>query len=130
MAVLFLFQFVFVFRLAGFPSLLYAFETWTLNGGLKRRLNFYGTMSLRRILGYRWQDRMSNDLVLREGRLRQVTCIVRQPNYATFFGVLFEEDEHGGLGVCLGDGQTETEKVPLPSGRGDALLRHLLPHLT
>ena len=35
-------------------------------------------MSLRRILGYRWHDSMSNDLVLREADLRQVTCIVRE----------------------------------------------------
>ena len=33
-------------------------------------------MSLRRILGYRWHDYMSNDLVLRDAGLRQVTCIV------------------------------------------------------
>ena len=35
-------------------------------------------MSLRRILGYRWHDYMSNDLVLRAAGLRQVTCIVRE----------------------------------------------------
>ena len=35
------------------------------------------TMSLRRILGYRWYI-MSNDLVLRGAGLRQVTCIVRE----------------------------------------------------
>ena len=32
-------------------------------------------MSLRRILGNRWHEYMSNDLVLREVGLRQVTCI-------------------------------------------------------
>ena len=35
-------------------------------------------MSLRRILGYRWHDYMTNDLVLMEAGLRQVTCIVRE----------------------------------------------------
>ena len=35
-------------------------------------------MSLRRILGYRRHDYMSNDLVLMETGLRQVTCIVRE----------------------------------------------------
>ena len=35
-------------------------------------------MSLRRILGYRWHDYMSNVPVLREAGLRQVTCIVRE----------------------------------------------------
>ena len=35
-------------------------------------------MSLRRILGYRWHDNMSIDLVLREAGLREVTCLVRE----------------------------------------------------
>ena len=29
-----------------------------------------------RILGYRWHDYMSNDLVLKEAGLRQVACVV------------------------------------------------------
>ena len=61
-----------------FPVLLYSCETWTLTGELRRRLNSFGTMSLRRILGYRWHDYISNDLVLMEAGLRQVTCIVRE----------------------------------------------------
>ena len=56
----------------------YSCETWTLTGELRRRMNSFGTMSLRRILGYRWHDYISNDLVLREAGLRQVTCIVRE----------------------------------------------------
>ena len=35
-------------------------------------------MSLRRILGCRWHDYMSNDLVVMEAGLRQVTSIVRE----------------------------------------------------
>ena len=31
-----------------------------------------------RILGYRWHDYLSNNLVLSEAGLRQVTCIVRE----------------------------------------------------
>ena len=42
-----------------------------------------GNMSLRRILGYRWHDYMSNDLVLRDARLRQVTCIVGSAHFAS-----------------------------------------------
>ena len=38
----------------------------------------FGTMSLRRVLGYRWHDYMSNDLVLSVAGLKQVTCIVRE----------------------------------------------------
>ena len=41
-------------------------------------------------------------------------------------GVLSEGYEHGGPGVCLGDGQTEAKGVPSQSGRGDALLRRPL----
>ena len=37
-----------------------------------------GTMSLRRILGYRWHDYMSNDLVLREAGPSQVICTVQE----------------------------------------------------
>ena len=35
-------------------------------------------MSLRRILGHRWHEYISNNLVLREAGLRHVTCIVRE----------------------------------------------------
>ena len=42
------------------------------------RLTSFGTTSLRRILSYRWHDYMSNDLVLKEAGLRQVTCLVRE----------------------------------------------------
>ena len=35
-------------------------------------------MSFRRILSYRWYDYMSNDLVVREAGLRQISCIVRE----------------------------------------------------
>ena len=41
-------------------------------------LNFFATISLRRILVYRWHVYMSNDLVLRKAGLRQVSCIVRE----------------------------------------------------
>ena len=37
---------------------------------------------------------------------------------------------HDGPGVCLGDGQTEAERVPSQGGRGDALLRRMPPYLT
>ena len=49
-----------VFRSLVLPVLLYFCETWTLTAELRRRLNSFGTMSLRRILGYRWHDYMSN----------------------------------------------------------------------
>ena len=45
-------------------------------------------------------------------------------------GVLSEGYGRGRPVVCLGDGQTEAERVPLEGGRGDALLRRMPPHLT
>ena len=45
-------------------------------------------------------------------------------------GVLSEVYGNGGPGVCLDDGQTETEGVPSQGGRGDALLRRMPPYLT
>ena len=60
------------------PVLLYGCETWTLTKDLRRRLNSFGTRSLRRILGYRWSDFVSNERLLRETQMRFVTCIVRE----------------------------------------------------
>ena len=65
-----------VFRSLVLPVLLYGCETWTLNNGLKNRLNVFGTKSLRRILGYRWSDFVSNDRVYKEARMRCITCII------------------------------------------------------
>ena len=63
-------------QVLGASSLLYGCETWTLTRDLRRRLNSFGTRSLRRILGYRWSDFVSNELLLRETQMRFVTCIV------------------------------------------------------
>ena len=60
------------------PVLLYGCETWTLTRDLRWRLNSFGTRSLRRILGYRWLDFVSNERLLRETQMRFVTCIVRE----------------------------------------------------
>ena len=63
-----------VFRTLVLPVLLYGSETWTLNGDLKRRLNAFGTKSLRRIMGYRWHDHVSNQRLLCETDMGTVTC--------------------------------------------------------
>ena len=60
------------------PVLIYRCETWTLTRDLRWRLNSFGTRSLRRILGYRWSDFVSNERLLRETLMRFVTCIVRE----------------------------------------------------
>ena len=60
------------------PVLLYGCETWTLTRDLRWRFNSFGTRSLRRILGYRWSDFVSNERLLREIQMSFVTCIVRE----------------------------------------------------
>ena len=50
----------------------------TLTRDLRRRLNSFGTRSLRRILGYRWSDFVSNKQLLRETQMRFVTYIARE----------------------------------------------------
>ena len=45
---------------------------------LRRRLNFFGTTFLRRILGYHWSDFVFNERLLRETQMRFATCIVRE----------------------------------------------------
>ena len=67
-----------VFGALVLPVLLYGCETWTLNADLRRRLDVFGTSCLRRIMGYRWDDFVSNQRLLRETDSRHVTSIVRQ----------------------------------------------------
>ena len=67
-----------VFSTLVLPVLLYGCETWTLNADMKRRLDVFGTSCLRRIMGYRWNDYVSNRSLLRETGLPEVTSMVRQ----------------------------------------------------
>ena len=67
-----------VFRILVLPVLLYGCETWTLNNDLRRRLDAFGTKFLRKILGYHWDDFVSNERLLNETRMKHVTCIVRE----------------------------------------------------
>ena len=67
-----------IFRTLVLPVLLYGCETWTLTGSLERRINSFGTKSLRRIMGYRWFDRISNDRLLTETDSRYISDMVRE----------------------------------------------------
>ena len=67
-----------VFRSLVLPVLLYGCETWTLTKDLRRRLNSFGTKSLRIILGYRWPDFVSKERLLRHTQMICVTCIVHE----------------------------------------------------
>ena len=67
-----------IFKSLVLPVLLYACETWTLNRDLKRRLDAFGTKCLRRIMGYRWDDFVSNERLYHETVSRSVTSVVRE----------------------------------------------------
>ncbi len=60
------------------PVLLYGCETWTLNSDLKSRIDDFDNKCLRRIMGYRWFDFVSNHRLLRETDSRPIICIVRE----------------------------------------------------
>ena len=67
-----------IFKSLVIPVLLYGCETWTLNTDLKRRIDVFGTRCLRRIMGYRWYDFVSNQRLFHETDSRPITSIVRQ----------------------------------------------------
>ena len=70
------------------PVLLYSCEAWTLTGGLKRRLNTFVCRSLRRILGIRWQDHVSNQRVLDIAGVSCVVCQIRLRQLRSFGHVM------------------------------------------
>ena len=67
-----------VFNVLVLPVLLYGAETWTLTVDMRRRLNSFVTKSLRRILGYRWDDFVSNERLLEDTGMRLATCLIRE----------------------------------------------------
>ena len=104
-----------VFRVLVLPILLYSCETWALTSSLNRRLNSFGTVSLCRILGYRWSDFVSNDQLLRETGIRQyvsigcvslvmwpvsvsLTLLIRFPSSRTLVSRADKEEGHGPAG--------------------------------
>ena len=63
-------------------------DLYRATGDLKRGLKFFGTVSFLHIIRYHLQDHMSNDLVLSESRLRQVTFVVRERQLRLYGPVL------------------------------------------
>jgi hypothetical protein len=74
-----------VFKVLVLPVLLYGAETWTLTAQLRTRLNSFVTKSIRRILGYRWDDFVPNQRLLRETGMRLATCLIMERKLR-FFG--------------------------------------------
>ena len=62
------------------PVLLYGCETWTLNTDLKRQIRVFGSKCLCRIMGYCWNDFVSNQRLLCKMESRPITSIVCQLN--------------------------------------------------
>ena len=73
-----------VFKRLVLPSLLYGCETWTLTAKLKARLDSFGTANLRRILGYRWFDFVSNERVLRMTSMSKISDMVTERQMSMF----------------------------------------------
>ncbi|XP_069983518.1 uncharacterized protein [Penaeus vannamei] len=51
-------------------------KTWTLSSALESRLDAFYNKSLRRIMGYSWQDHVSNQRLHRETGMRPVDCTI------------------------------------------------------
>ena len=69
---------VHVFRSPVMPVLIYSCKASTLTADLRRRLDSFATTSFCRILGYRWQNRVSNQEVPSRVRMSRVTCLMRE----------------------------------------------------
>ncbi len=67
-----------IFRSLVFPVLLYSCKTWKLTGDLERRIEAIGNKCLRRIMGCRWFDRVTNRRLLRETGSRPIVCTIQQ----------------------------------------------------
>ena len=57
--------------------LLYNCETWTLNTDLKKQIDVFGNKCLHSIMGYHWNDFVSNQRLLRKTESRHITNIVQ-----------------------------------------------------
>ncbi|XP_069989465.1 uncharacterized protein [Penaeus vannamei] len=59
------------------PVLLYGIETWTLSCAWESRLDAFCNGSLHRIMGYCWQDHVSNQPLHHEIGTGPITCAIR-----------------------------------------------------
>ena len=59
-------------------TIMYGSETWTSYAGQERRLNTFHLISIRRILGICWQDKVTNADVLSRAGLPSMYTLLRQ----------------------------------------------------
>jgi sorting nexin-29 len=100
-----------VFKVLVLPVMLYGAETWTLTASLETRLNAFVTKSLRRILGYRWNDFVSNHRLLQETGVRLATCLIRERKLR-FFGHMARLPTHDPVYQVLSAKTPATWKRP------------------
>ena len=58
-------------------TLMYGSETWTTYARQEKRLNSFHLISIHRILGISWQDRVSNTEVLSRASLPSMITLLR-----------------------------------------------------
>ena len=73
-----------VFKRLVLPSLLYGCESWTLTAKLRARLDSFGTINLRRILGYKWFDFVPNKSVLQMTSMKTISGMVAERQLSMF----------------------------------------------
>ncbi|CAH1250103.1 Hypp8768 [Branchiostoma lanceolatum] len=119
------------------PILTYGRETWTLTAAQERRLDAFDTKCQRRILGIRWYDHISNDILrersnqpplsgkLRSARLRLLGHLIRAEPPLEFSMFMFfmnpphppgrgSEGGPGGLGPTKSTGTCRQSATPSP----------------
>ena len=73
-----------LFRVLVPPFLLYDSETLSIGARERSRLKYFSTQALRRIVGYRWDNFVSNDRVLPETGMGMVTCMIQKHQLRLF----------------------------------------------
>ena len=66
-----------VYRSVVLPTLLYAFETWTVYQRHAKRLNHFDTSCLRKLLKIKWQDRILDTEVLKRAGMQSVHALLK-----------------------------------------------------
>ena len=69
---------VLIYQACVVTSLLYGCESWTLYAHQERKLNTFHLRCLRKILGIKWQDKVTNNEVLEKAGLQSMFTILRK----------------------------------------------------
>ena len=83
------------------PVLLYGSDTWTLRDALSKKLDAFGTKSLRYILGISWKEKVTNKKLLARTRLEPVTTLIKRSQLGLFGHVARMADDQPPRRVLL-----------------------------